>query len=105
MKSTSTKANALREQGESAKLNTCENYSTGNSAQAQRNRLLRYLKEHGAITTLEARKQLDCLHPAMRVLELRAKGWRIVTVWVNQATDCGKMHRIARYVLQGEVAA
>lgn len=78
-----------------------------NDAAAQRTRILAALRE-GPLTTLDARKHLDVLHPAMRVLELRRRGEPIATVWTLQATDCGQVHRIARYVLQcvlaGELA-
>jgi hypothetical protein len=33
--------------------------NTDNSAESQRNRLVGWLKEHGSITTLEARRHLD----------------------------------------------
>ncbi len=49
---------------------------------------------------IEARRDLDILSPAARVLELRRKGYRIDTVWIKQPTDCGKLHRVAKYVLQ-----
>lgn len=73
------------------------------SAAAQRARLLDAL-HCGPVTTLEARRNLDILHPAMRVKELRGMGYDIATVWVWQATDAGRMHRVAKYVLHSEGA-
>ena len=70
-----------------------------NSADAQRVRLLTFLRHAGHITTLEARRDLDVLHPAQRVLELRNQGVNIVTHWTVQETECGKPHRVAKYVL------
>lgn len=90
---------ALGTKTEAASQITSKINSTSNSAAAQRSRLLDYLLRKANITTLEARKNLDVLHPAMRILELRAEGHRIDTVWTHQATDCGKVHRVARYVL------
>lgn len=69
------------------------------STVAQQARLLAALRNH-SITTLEARRHLDVLHPAMRILELRRKGHDIRTVWTTQATDAGVKHRVARYVLR-----
>ncbi len=74
-----------------------------NSTAAQRARLLENLQLAGSITTLQARAQLDVLHPAMRVLELRKQGHRITTHWTTENTDCGQAHRVALYVLEPEV--
>lgn len=73
-----------------------------NSASNQRERLLSYLREHGSITTIAARRDLDILMPAARFLELRRFSHRIDTVWVDRATEAGRVHRVAKYVLVGE---
>ena len=70
-----------------------------NTATAQRARLLDELRCR-PVSTLDARRKLDILHPAGRVLELRRAGVQIVTFWVTEPTDCGKTHRIAPYVLE-----
>ncbi|MBK9161253.1 MAG: helix-turn-helix domain-containing protein [Nitrosomonadales bacterium] len=62
--------------------------------------MLKWLQEHGNIDTLTARSELDILCPAARVLELRRRGYPIDTVWIERPTDCGKLHRVALYVLQ-----
>ena len=78
--------------------------SNSNSAQDQRKRLLDYLRTRGSIDTITARRELDILCPAARVLELRHKyGHRIDTVKIMQPTDCGKLHTVAKYVLLAEV--
>lgn len=69
------------------------------SSEAQRTRLLAVLRNR-SLTTLDARRELDVLHPAMRILELRRLGHDIRTVWTTQATDAGVKHRVARYVLR-----
>lgn len=75
-------------------------HSSSNRAEDQRQRLLQRLGE-GAISTIEARRDLDIMMPAARVHELRHNhGHHIETVWVQQATDCGKVHRVALYVLR-----
>ncbi|WP_080709670.1 helix-turn-helix domain-containing protein [Cupriavidus metallidurans] len=78
------------------------NESTGNSAAAQRNRILAALRTHGSLTTLEAQRRLDCLRPAARVCELRNLGFLISTVWQWDHTPEGMPHRVARYCLLSE---
>lgn len=70
-----------------------------NSAHAQRQRLLERLKV-ATVDTVTARHELDILCPAARVLELRRHGNEIETVWIERQTDCGKVHRVALYVLK-----
>lgn len=73
---------------------------TFNSTASQRQRILAHLKKHKSITTIEARSVLDILHPAGRIKELIAKGYFIHKIWVQEPTDCGRLHRVARYYLQ-----
>jgi Helix-turn-helix domain len=73
--------------------------SNSNRAHAQRQRLLEHLKI-APINTVTARRELDILCPAARVLELRRRGYRIETIWIDCKTDCGKVHRVALYILQ-----
>lgn len=70
----------------------------GNSAESQRMRLLDALRK-GPVTTLEARRDLDVLMPAARVFELRHLGRNIQTIRVEQATDAGRTHNVAKYLL------
>lgn len=72
-----------------------------NSAEAQRQRILDALR-HGPLTTLRARQALDVMHPAARVMELRIAGHQVITTWALEPTDCGRLHRVARYVLLGQ---
>jgi|WetSurSiteA1Bulk_404760.scaffolds.fasta_scaffold01389_6 hypothetical protein len=66
-------------------------------AETQREQILDWLRSE-SITTLQARKELDIMSPAARVLELRKQGYNIMTHWTIE--DSGKgQHRIARYVL------
>jgi hypothetical protein len=63
----------------------------------QRARLLLWLQT-SPLTTIQARQELDIMHPAARIQELREAGHNIITNWI--ASDTGKAkHRIARYVL------
>lgn len=75
----------------------------GNTAKAQRKRILAYLHTK-PLDTLSARKELDVMHPAARVMELRNQGIEIKTIWIDRASDCGKVHRIACYVLADAAA-
>lgn len=78
--------------------------NSGNSVAAQRNRILDFLRKH-PLDTLTARKELDVMHPAARVMELRKRGVGILTIKIDRASDCGKIHRVACYVLEvGAVA-
>lgn len=91
-----------------ARLKTIAADHPGNDVEVQRDRVLTAMQE-GSLSTVEARRHLDVMHPAMRVLELRvlelrAIGLRIDTVWSLEPTECGRLHRMARYVLRVGVA-
>ncbi|MGB3209481.1 MAG: helix-turn-helix domain-containing protein [Desulforhopalus sp.] len=73
--------------------------SRDNSAESQRSRILKHLREIGSLTTLEARHLLDCCHPGMRICELRKSGYPIAMAWVNDVTPEGFVHRVAKYFL------
>ncbi len=78
--------------------------TNGNTAIAQRKRILDFLSIR-PLDTLTARKELDIMHPAARVMELRKLGFGIKTIEIDRQSDCGKIHRVACYVLEvGAVA-
>lgn len=79
----------------------CKPTDYGNSAAAQRAKALDLLRG-GPKSTLQLRRDGDILAPAARVLELKRRGFDILTEWVHQATDSGKLHRVALYVLLRE---
>ena len=72
-----------------------------NSAAAQRARVLDAVRG-GPKSTIQLRRDWDVLSPAARILELKRRGFEILTQWVHEATDCGKLHRVALYVLLRE---
>lgn len=72
-----------------------------NSVAAQRARVLDAMRS-GPKSTIQLRRDWDVLSPAARVLELKRRGFEILTQWVHEATDCGKLHRVALYVLLRE---
>ena len=86
-----------------AAQNTHDNHKD-NSAHSQRMRLLEAVRLRSSIPTLEARRDLDILMPAPRVFELRARGYDIETIWTHDLTECGRKHRVARYVLVQEAS-
>ena len=73
----------------------------GNCAAAQRLRAIDLLRT-GPKSTIQLRRDGDILAPAARILELKRRGFDILTNWVQEATDCGKLHRVALYVLMRE---
>ncbi len=87
--------------GARAKQNSQQ--SDGNSRRAQQQRLLDYLRKHGSIDTVTARRELDTMMPAARIFELRhEQGYDIVSHRVRRETDYGRTHSIALYTLIGE---
>lgn len=94
------KTEAVPQQGKTASVDPHANYQS-NSLPAQRKRLAAWLELHGSITTDEARRELDIMHPAGRMSDLRARGFNIATVWDNSPTARGSMHRMGKYVYLG----
>ena len=68
------------------------------NSQCQKQRLLAYLMQHGRITTLEARTNLDVFHPEARIQELKEQGHQIITYRRMVNSGLGD-HKIAEYVL------
>lgn len=95
---TATKENApARARAES---NADNGHHNDNSAHSQRSLILEWFRTCNTLTTLQARQQLDVMHPAARVQELKSRGSKIVTVWTTDTTPEGKAHRVAKYVYQ-----
>ena len=69
------------------------------STNSQRQRLINHLEQYNEITTIEARELYDIMSPAPRIMELKERGFNIVTIRINQDTDKGSHKRVARYVL------
>jgi len=81
-------------------IESARDKANNNSAAAQRLRLLEALKR-GAVSTIQARRDLDIMMPGTRIFELRhSEDHDINTVWVIEETEAGKPHRVAQYVLQ-----
>jgi hypothetical protein len=86
--------------GKEAALKALRAKFTGNSASTQRQLLAEALRQCASVTTLEARRFLDILHPAARAMELRRQGLSIITHWLTVMTEVGAKHRVALYALQ-----
>lgn len=69
-----------------------------NSTAAQRARIFDRLQRQ-PLTTLQARAELDVMHPAARVMELRSLGHEIITQRTQEHSEAGELHCVARYVL------
>jgi hypothetical protein len=74
--------------------------SKGTASKAQADRLLEALRRFG-VTTFEAMRYLDVYHCPARVLQLRKRGYKIVTHWQTIITESGEKHRVGLYVLEG----
>lgn len=85
-------------QGNSNTRQTPRKAPQDDSSQSQRLRLLERLKVE-PVDTITARRELDVMHPAARIQELKQRGKLIDTVRVGRPSDCGKVHRVALYVL------
>lgn len=75
----------------------------GNDSVTQANRLLEALQLLTSLTTQDLRQDLDIMHPAGRIKELRVRGFEIQTHWADYPTACGKKHHMARYVYMGRI--
>ena len=87
-----------------SKLDEIREKYKGNGTIEQRSRLLEAIHQC-SISTIEARKFLDILHPAGRVMELRKSGWLIDTLPGTEYSDIGKSHRVTVYLLRGRADA
>lgn len=74
------------------------------STEAQAARLLSELRRR-PVSTINAARHLDIVHPPSTVRYLRRRGFLIRTRWVYMATGLGrKPHRVGEYILIEEAA-
>ncbi|WP_321952112.1 helix-turn-helix domain-containing protein [Paraburkholderia bannensis] len=76
-----------------------------NTAKHQRARLIEAMRLLAGVTTLEATRYLDVIDPRARVVELRKEGYRVVTSWVCQPSECGRLHNVGLYTLAGNASS
>lgn len=70
----------------------------GNSAKAQRARLLQALSKF-SVNTFEASRGLSIYDPPARAFELRQKGYDILTIRQMIEAENGVLYRVGCYVL------
>ena len=71
----------------------------GDSAAAQRDRLLAVLRELGPATTFELSRYADIYYPPSRKHELVNEGHNILTTRRSTATESGDRHSLGVYAL------
>ena len=77
---------------------------SANDAGTQCNRMLEAMQTLGGISTIEAHRYLDILHPPARKLNLVQGGHIVELIWVHEPSDCGAIHRIGKYVYMGKTS-
>lgn len=85
-------------------LEHIRNKHSGNDAGTQSKRLLEAMQALGGISTLEANRYLDILHPPARKLNLIEAGHIVTLAWVYETSVCGNVHRVGKYVYMGETS-
>jgi hypothetical protein len=68
--------------------------------ETQRVKILKYLREYGSITPLEALREFSCMRLATRIFELKEDGYKIKTVIEKAENKSGEPVHYARYYLQ-----
>lgn len=61
--------------------------------------ILRYLKDCGAITPVDAMREFGCFRLGARVHDLKRRGYNIVNEWEESINRYGKTVRYAKYRL------
>lgn len=73
-----------------------------NSANTQRQRIVRHFEKCPQLSTMEAREQMGILHPCGRIMELRRRGYRIDMRWIYRDDANGVSHRVGQYIFHGK---
>lgn len=60
---------------------TPQNNSIRKKRLTQEDRVLQYLRDHDGMTTMDAVNVLKIMNPQQRILNLRERGYNIVTEW------------------------
>jgi len=66
---------------------------------SQRMKVLRFLREVGPITPLDAIKEFGIMRLAARIWELRKEGYKIIKTTATSKNRFGEEVRFARYTL------
>lgn len=65
----------------------------------QRQKIIKYIRERGSITSWEAYKYLGVTQFATRVKELKEEGYLFKTGWESKENKDGKIAKFKRYYL------
>jgi len=77
----------------------------GNESPTQRTKCLAAFQQFGTLSTVEARRHLDVMHPAARIKELNDAGLvQTVTLRRVEQTECGRLHHVGLYVVVRDAA-
>lgn len=67
-----------------------------------KDRILKYLEEHGTITTLESFNKLGITDPQHYIMQLRNEGYNITDEWIHGTNRVGQRVKFKRYRLEKE---
>lgn len=69
----------------------------------QRERIIKYIRDYGSITSFEAYKDLGITQLATRIKELKDEGYNFRTEWEHTKNRYGEPINYKRYYLLDEV--
>ena len=85
-------------------LQTIRCNHNGYDAGTQTRRLLEAMQTLDGVSTIEASRYLDILHPPARKLDLIKAGYIVVLIWVYEQSACGEVHRVGKYFCLGKAS-
>lgn len=71
----------------------------------QADRILAYMREHGAVTPLDALLEIGCMRLGARIYDLKQAGHPIKARLVEVPTRAGRLARVAEYYIEQQSAA
>lgn len=66
----------------------------------QRERIIKYIRDYGSITSFEAYADLGITQLATRIKELKDEGYEFSTEWINTKNRYGEPISFKRYFLE-----
>ena len=63
-------------------------------------RIIKYLKDFGSITQLDALRDLGCMRLASRISELKQQGYQIASTYIHTTNRYGEPIKYKEYYLQ-----
>lgn len=65
--------------------------------------IIKYIREHGSITTKQAMEELGCYRLSARIYDIRSFGINVQRDMVNVKNRKGETCRVAKYTIPGGV--